>query len=454
MKIRTRLTLYFTILVVALISLRSAYTYYSLKNFSNEEFYKQLYSKALSYAHFLTQVQQIDSALLNTIDRRQYDVTKGENITLYDESNRIIYTTNDTAFDKSSFALMLDDIRREKMKRYRVGRYKILGLLHEENARKITVVAGAIDAEGEAMLLKLQSVQLFMLFVSVIATALLGWFFVGGALAPISAVIKQVKNISPVERSERLPEPRGRDEIAQLIQTFNNFFDKLEDSYTLEKNFAGNVSHELYNPLTKIKSQIEVCLIQNRDVESYKFTLNSVLEDVNELANLVHNLLTFTKFASQSFVSKTPLRIDELLFELRDNTKALFPNYHINIDFANLPKTEGPLVFHANKPLITLALKNIIENACKYSPDYTAEIKFTLGENLIVVAVSDKGPGISEYDLPHIFEPFYRSPNMRNVKGYGIGLAMSQRIFKAHGFPLTVESKTGEGTTFSVSFSK
>ena len=294
--------------------------------------------------------------------------------------------------------------------------------------------------------------MLCIFLVSVLLVTIAGWFFVDKSLEPISSIIKKVVTLSPVEHSERLPVISEKDEISALITTFNDLFDKLEDSFRLQKNFIANVSHEINNPLTKIKSQIEVSLIQKRDHESYQQTMYSVLEDVNELIDLIQDLLRLSKLMAQSPIVYAPVRIDELLFDVRDALLEANPTNIINIEIPQVPQSEQDFIFSGNKHLLSVAFKNIIENACKFSKDKTAYVKLDITENSISASVTDSGPGIPSADLPHIFEVFYRSPSMEVVKGYGIGLALANRIVKAHHGVIKVDSVLGVGSTFTIQF--
>ena len=452
MRIRTRLTLYFTLLVMTLVIVRSTITYFSIRNYNEKEFYKTLRQKATTTADLLLNVEEVDSALLKTIDREQYDVLSNQNVTVYDSLNRELYTNNDTVF-YSTPPELFNTIRKEKVLQYSEGKHKIIGFLFPDEKGKIVVIAGAINFEGDALLHQLNVTHLYTLLISIVVTLIMGWFFVGKLLEPISAIVHKVKTLSPVEHSERLPQLTEKDEIADLVNTVNELLNRLEDSFGLQQNFVANVSHEINNPLTKIKSQLEVSLLNPQPNETYRLVMVSVLEDVNELTKLIQDLLNFSRMPTETFIAPSPTRIDELLFDIRDHIISHNKNYKVNIAFEQVPTGTEELIFYSNKPLLHTALKNIIENACKFSSNHLAEVKIGTSVSGISIAIKDNGPGISERELPFIFEPFYRSASTKEVKGYGIGLALAYRIFKAHGFPLKVESEVNKGTTFIINFS-
>ncbi len=452
MKIQPRLAIYFALLVSALIVIRSIITYVAIYNYNQKVFYNRLHEKALTAADLLLNVGQIDSALLKVIDRSQYDRLPDENISIYDSTNKQLYSNNDTLYFTTTPELFTE-IKEKKYLRYTDGPYKIIGIYYANSKSKAIITAGARDTEGEALLLQVRNILLLTLFGSLLVTLIMGWFFVGQVLRPISAIIRKIDTLSPVEQSERLPALAEKDEIAELVETFNGLFDKLEDSFKMQKSFTSNASHELFNPLTKIKSQMEVALIQNRDGAAYRETIQSVLEDLNELIRLMQDLLDFSKMQSNYIITREVMRIDELLFDLRNQLLAQNPGYTIHIQFTNPPQHESQFIIYGSKRLLLSAIKNIVENACKFSDDGTAVLNLIISDSGISLSITDKGPGIAQKEMSNIFEPFYRSQTTMPVKGFGIGLALAQVILKRHGFSLAVQSAQGEGTTFTIGFS-
>ncbi|MCS6935703.1 MAG: HAMP domain-containing histidine kinase [Chitinophagales bacterium] len=446
MKIRARLTLNFLIAVSAIILLIFAAIYSAAYFYTKQNFNQRLYNKALTTAILLLKVEEVDSSLLKTIDKAQRDVLLNEKVVVYNDSGMEIYTNNDL-IELELTPEDLQTIKRKKNHRFTYNDYTVTGIYYTDRYNRAVAVAAAMDKAGDELLEMLRVMLLFSYLLSLGVVAVTGWFFVGRALSPITNIVNKVATLSPVERSERLPVANEDDEINTLVKTFNGLFDKLEDSFKLQKNFVANVSHEINNPLTKIKSQIEVSMMQNRDEAQYRRVLQSILEDANDLTILLQNLLQFSKITSNQEMPLAPFRIDELLFDVRQSVMRNNALYKVNIEFTKLPVDESELVINGNKTLFGIALKNITENACKFSEDNTALIELS-GANGVTVTITDKGPGIAAADLPHIFEPFYRSPSMVSVKGYGIGLALAHRILQAHGIRLQVKSEKGKGSSF------
>ena len=451
MKIKNRLWIYFMLVVMFIVGVCFLILYFSTYRSSEKSFYKRLKAKAITTAQRRLYVKGLDSLLLSRIDKTERDVYKDENITVYDSMDHEIYTNNDT-IDYPLSKDLFERIRIQSDTQYKMGNVRIVAFTYNIKGSKNIVIAGGENKNREATLSDLRRRLFYLFFISMAMVGVAGWYFVSRALAPISDIITKVSTISPIENSERLPALTEKDEIASLVNTFNQLFDKLEHSFKQQKHFMANISHELNNPLTKIKSQIEVSLIQNRDKEYYEKILVSILEDVNELTVLIQDMMKFSKVAQGNLVFE-PFRIDEMLFEVRDTLLANATDYKINISFTNPPNSDKALICRANKPLISTAIKNLVDNACKYSPDHIAYLTLIVQDEAIILSVHDNGPGIPPEELNHIFDLYYRSPSIEYMKGFGIGLPLTQKILEAHGFGISLQSELGKGTTFFVTFS-
>ncbi|MDO9634884.1 MAG: sensor histidine kinase, partial [Paludibacter sp.] len=147
------------------------------------------------------------------------------------------------------------------------------------------------------------------------------------------------------------------------------------------------------------------------------------------------------------------LRIDELIIETCNTVIAANPQNIVQIDFEQLPDNEESLTLQGNEQLLSIAFKNLIDNACKFSENKSVDVKLRAGKNGISILFKDDGIGIPPEDLDSIFNPFYRGKNTHYIAGYGIGLALTQKIIELHNGTITVESTLGKGSVFTVSFS-
>lgn len=205
-----------------------------------------------------------------------------------------------------------------------------------------------------------------------------------------------------------------------------------------QKEFVSNASHELRTPLASLKSEIEVFLRDKRaSLKDAKEVLESNLEDVNNMTRLSNYLLKLNKF--QNGTTKTDFK----KLNLADIVKKVVGKDKIKLDLSDT-------FILGDEDSISELLVILIDNAKKYS-----KAKSQINVSVInkTLTVSDKGIGISESDLPHIFERFYRGNKARGKDGYGLGLSIAKQITNTHNAKIKVESKVGIGSTFKVIFS-
>lgn len=451
MQIRTRLTLQFTVLVTAIVLLSFFLIYYMWNQLIEREFDKRLREKGITLAVLLLKVNQIDSTLLTVIDRAKADNLYRENIVVLDSLDRMLFVNTDK-FELTVDTALFRRIRKEREVRFHQGEFNVLGFMFRERG-DYTVIAGAVNREGLQRLADLRTLLITLFVVMVVFVGFAGWVYSGRALRPIQKVMSEVEGISPQDLSKRLHDTGQPDEIGKLVAIFNGMLSRVEGAFSLQKTFVANVSHELKNPLTKVTSQLEVTLLNERDKVEYQSTIASVLEDIKELNQMSNSLLELAQLSrGDSSFSMTPVRLDEILWEVRERLEAGESSYHVIIELRDLPEDESQLNVNGNPHLLKTALRNVIENACKFSPEKKAQVVLTCHEERLVVAVIDRGPGIGEHDLQRVFEPFFRADATSRTKGYGIGLSLTQRIITLHKGTIEIDSKEGKGTMVRVTF--
>jgi signal transduction histidine kinase len=424
---------------------------FSQQNYK-DKFYSRLRQKANTAAELLVNVNQVDSKLLGIINRANRDILYRENIMAYDTCHERIYRSNDTI----NFHIDVDRVKevfKKKEVRFELNELEVLGTVFVTPEGQIVVFAGAEDqySAENAKDLKNILIALFLLFVFIVVIS--GWFFAGRAIKPISEVIKQVDQLSPKSLEQRLKTGDSEDEIGKMVLTINRLLERIENAFKLQKTFIANVSHELKNPLTKISSQLEVSLLNERKIDDYKQTIASVLEDTQDLAAITESLLELNKISISDYqASFSILRIDEIMWESRSLTQKLNAAYKVIIDTQFMPDNEELLQIKGDEKLVLTALKNLIENGCKFSTNKQAYVSLQIVEQTIEVKIKNEGKGIPEADIPYIFQPFFRAENTAASKGYGIGLSLVERIVSLHQGSISVDSEQNGWTEFTVKF--
>jgi len=454
MQIRTRLTVQFSLLVSSILLVTFLAIYYFSYDNVTKDFYDRLRSKAKSTAELLLEVPQVNTEVMKALEGSNRDLIYNENILIFDEKNRLIYTnTNATSKSINVTNYWLDEIRKSGQIRYTDGDYKVVGIYYKYPFNRAVVMLGAQDLYGQINLSNLSQLLTALFIIVTVIVALAGWIFAKRALRPISKVMNAVEGILPQKLDTRLEVSNQRDEIGRLITTFNNLLDRIETAFQMQKIFVANVSHELKNPLTKMRSQLEVSMLKERSPADYQVTIGSVLEDIHELAQLSNTLLELAKVSEdQRDLLTETVRIDDILLDARLTLVQANPGYNILIQFNDLPEDDTWLEIFGNSTLLKTAFLNLMDNACKFSDNFTVNVSLECSAKKITLLFSDHGKGIPVKDQSLVFQPFYRSDNTASIRGYGIGLSLVERIVKLHNGTINIQANIPKGTTFVLNF--
>jgi len=341
--------------------------------------------------------------------------------------------------------------------------YDEVSLSPTENVRIITWPAR--DEDGETFfvvvgqsLREIQRAQKQLIILLAIANpaALLlaglgGLWLANKALSPVDRLTRAAERIGRGNLSERVEEPRSRDEIGRLAATFNQMINRLEQAFERERQFTADASHELKTPLAVLRGDIEVTLRRERSPDEYRRVLNSSLEEIARVTKLTDDLLTLARSdTDQTVLERETVRLDILAAEACDYMTSLARSAGVALDFHG---PEEAIIVEGDQKRLTQLLVNLLDNAIKYTSEGgSARLLLSTKDGSAVIEVSDTGRGIPASALPHIFERFYRQTDPRDsrVTGFGLGLAISKWIVDAHGGTIEVESEEGTGTHFTV----
>ena len=450
MQIRTRLTLQLLLSGVIIMIFVSFIIYFTAARFLHDDFYNRLRDKSLSTANLLFKEYEVDAKVVRKIEKDNPVNLQKEKIIILNFKNDIVYNSDEFGAIKIVEPI-LDQVKSGDKVNYKQDLYQVAGTLYFTNFDRFVIIAAAINTEGASHLRELRLILVFVCFLSFLLFFILGWFYSDRAIKPISDVVKKVEEISITSLNLRVFEGNGTDEIGRLAKTFNKMLERLEVSFATQKNFIANASHELRTPLTSINGQLEVLMMKDRSTSEYKSALGSVLDDIKSLIDLSNRLLLMARTSAENPMSlKKRIRIDEILWLAREEIKKYNTDYHINISLDNSLTDSDQMVVVGDEYLLKVAVLNLIENGCKYSVDHSIDVRLYPFRQWLEVIFEDKGIGISEADLPNVFEPFYRGSNAISVSGYGIGLPLTRQIIKSHNGKIELSSKTGEGTKITV----
>jgi two-component system, OmpR family, sensor kinase len=294
---------------------------------------------------------------------------------------------------------------------------------------------------------------LFVLTVGLWLTgALVGRWLCRRTLRPVAKMAASAGQLSPSASSERLiVQPTG-DELEDLGRAFNGALDRLEEALDRQRRFTGDAAHQLRTPLAAMLGQVEVALRRDRTEAEYRDTLQAVAGEIRHLHRLTESLLFLARADAEAVRPELQqINLAVWLNARLEGWRAQHSKAHIEL----IDATSASPIVQAHSELLAQLVENLIDNAVKYGAAGSPVIvRIAARQAGVDLSVEDSGPGIASEDLPHIFDPFYRSAEARKagVRGVGLGLAIAKRIATALGATLTAESVVGHGTRLVVQF--
>ncbi len=452
MNIRFKITLLFTLLVMGILSLISYSVYYFTEQSRQEIFKQRLQNGANSRANLYIilgdnrkiVLQKLDSSSTSGIAQRAVLIYEGA-------SDTAAYTYYGRGLNFLTITpKMRADVKAAKSKYYRLADLDVYAVYHGTDNSGILVFYSGNDEDGKGRIADLKRILLSSLLAGVIITLLVGFAFSSQLVRPINAIIRQVNEVSFNKLSERISAGKGQDELSRLANTFNDLLERLQQSSTIQKRFISNASHELSTPLTSISSQLQVTLYKERTTEEYHNVLYSIQEDVEQMRQLTKSLLDIAKTGYEGGVELSEVRVDEILLKIVGDVKKISAGYDVELEFGEFPDDDKSCLTYGNPDLLYSAIKNITENACKYSGNRQAVLSLEFLDKEIIVRVKNYGNVIAPEELENIFHPFYRGRTSGETKGFGLGLALSQRIISLHKGNVVVQSMALTGTLFTI----
>ena len=452
MQIRARLTLLFVLIAAGILAGVLCSVYFLFKKNTEDAFFQGLESKAEMTAQTaLRNDAVLDPLTANWSAPDNDTLPYRDNISIFNNAYERVFTVISDAPPVT--VKNLQDIYQKGESKFQ--HYNLLALGRKASnlsgASYVVIVEGFCDP---TQLTQLRNILIISFFVGLILVALAGWYYAGQALAPVSRIVEAVESLQPTDLSRRVATGINQDEISRLAETFNRLLDRVEQAFRMQRMFISNVSHELRNPLTAIRAQLDVTLQRDREPAAYREALQSVLDDVRSLSEMEEELLQLALIHNDpKAIPFASLRLDELIWQAKQLLQKRHPEYRANVEFGEMPDYDQALSVRANESLLLTALLNLMNNACKYSPDQQVLVRANFrADGRHIVEVCDNGPGIPPEEQQLIFEPFFRSPRHLRVKGTGVGLSLVQSILTLHEIELSVESPGKGGSVFRLIF--
>ena len=450
MKIRNKIAVTFAGIVSFVLLFSFSLIYYLSAHYMEKDFYSLVLDKAnLTAWKYFEQDEMSPTVYAKVISSYAKSLPDAQEIVLDTKDIKLVNDSLEKIISKELAANLL----KGKTIKFSNQDKQSVGIYYPDNQGNFVVIITALNETGHQQLQKLFELLLLIFSVSILFMFLIGQLYAKNILHPIVNILKNIKKIRVTNLNLRLNETPGNDELAELTRTFNQMLDRLENSFTLQKTFIHNASHELKNPLTAILGKTEIALGKERSTDEYIKTLNEIMMEADRLDLLTRNLLSLAQTDFDlSTLTKEEIRLDELIWEIKEHFDKTKYTGRIEVHFSIIPEISDLVTIMGMLGLIRIAIENIIDNACKFSGQQKVVVTLKATQKIIQLQIADKGIGIPEPESKDLFQPFFRASNAMAFKGSGIGLSLVHKIITMFGGTIAIASFPGKGTTVTVNF--
>ncbi len=309
-------------------------------------------------------------------------------------------------------------------------------------AQSLATVSRAIDEARRTVIT--------VLVIAIAAVIILSIMLAAQAINPINELSRAMREIGFERLDRRLSWPRG-DEIGRLAQSFDDLLARLEASFSRERQFISDASHELKTPLTSINANAQMLLRwADRHEQLRRESIETIAHESSSVGEMVEGMLTLARADRGDEIPKEPVSLIE---EAREAVRYASPRAREKGLDLNFVQASDSAIVLADAHLIRQMIGNLVDNAIKFTDSGSVDVSVGSENGTGWIEVRDTGPGIDESELARIFERFYRADRSRSrsVPGTGLGLAIVRSIARVHGGSVGAERiSKGKGSLFRV----
>lgn len=321
--------------------------------------------------------------------------------------------------------------------------------------------ANAINQGALSIVLDVDAIERSILFdalgillVVIVAGSCVAYFLIGHYTKPVQQLSAHMKEISPNTLSDSIEIEGGGEEIQELVKSFNQMTEQLDEAFAMQRRFSASAAHELRTPITVLRTKLDVFKKKKREQHEYDELVTTMETYIDRLSSIITDLLEFAE--TSELGEAEDVSLDSVVKTVVDDLESVAQNNMINMQIDIQPKVQSEaqtFIVKGNTNLLYRALYNLVENAIRYNNE-EGSVNITLetrGQEGVII-IADTGVGIAPEQRELVFEPFYRvnKSRSREFGGAGIGLSLVKTILKRHGASITVSENNPQGSVFTI----
>lgn len=449
MNIRKKIVLYFSSVTIFLLAIALIFIYTLFARFREEEFQQRQVDKIRTTLKFLTEIKNIDQDLIEAMDRITIHELYDEKLLIFDKSKNLVYSSIDDTPVQFSADILNSLSSETPLIEQKDGLYDVTGIYLEKDDKGYYGISKAYDISGYSKLDYLRYVLTFTLIGICLAVILIAYYLSGKITRSIVQVTKQIKDFAIDGSQNAIVTAGTSDEVGILAQRFNELMQRMNDAFAFQKHAVHHISHELRTPIAVLVSDLER-MEHETDQERLGEMIHVQKENTKSLAEIINSLLEIAKTESGNTLTTTSVRIDEMIFDLIDSFRNLYPNFQFAITYADAAVNDESLSISVNERLFRSALINLMQNCINYSSDGKAGITIATSTDALQIKLSNHGQVIAETERSFLFRHFFRGANSKGKRGFGLGLVFISKILSLHNGSVTYHATGGDLNTFTI----
>ena len=321
--------------------------------------------------------------------------------------------------------------------------------------------ANAINQGALSIVLDVDAIERSILFdalgillVVIVAGSCVAYFLIGHYTKPVQQLSAHMKEISPNTLSDSIEIEGGGEEIQELVKSFNQMTEQLDEAFAMQRRFSASAAHELRTPIAVLRTKLDVFKKKKREQHEYDELVTTMETYIDRLSSIITDLLEFAETSELGEVEDVSL--DSVIKTVVDDLESVAQNNMVNMQVNTQIDAQSEaqtFIVKGNTNLLYRALYNLVENAIRYNNEEgSVNIALEIEDQECLVTIADTGVGIAPEQRELVFEPFYRvnKSRSREFGGAGIGLSLVKTILKRHGASITVSENNPQGSVFTI----
>jgi signal transduction histidine kinase len=430
MSIRAKIMLYCSVITISIFGMVYFLIYTLFAQYREEAFQQKQAVKIETTLELLTDIKNIDKALIKSMDQLTINGLYDEKLLIFDKEKNLIYSSIDDTPIPSPEKYLKELSPSNRRIEQQDSLYDVVGIYLEHEGMGFYGISKAHDISGYSTLKYIKNVLIISFFAIVITLVVALYYLSGKITQSILNVTRQIKNYH-FETNSNPIYTNSKDEIALLVERFNELMLKMNKAYLFQKHAVHHISHELKTPIAVLVSNFEK-IEKETNIELIKNYIRVQKEGTKSLSDIINSLLEIAKVESGRDIQQTKVRIDELLYDISDELSSVYTDFKCSIEYDQGIEDELYLTVHANPKLMKVALSNLILNCLQYSYDGNAKIVLSIEEDFLKIEFINLGVTINATEQQYLFQHFFRGQNSVGKRGFGLGLVLVQRILTLH----------------------